>query len=128
MTGAAFPLAAVHIDTTDISKLAEAAHGADILFDVQGVGVQFRYLPLNFGKYVVDSSFKFRIVDVNARKMIAEGFCAQSTKDDPNPPSHDELLADKAARLKAILVAQREQCTNQFATQVLSLPGNAAAT
>jgi uncharacterized protein YceK len=118
----------VQIDTTDVGKLADAAKGADVLFDVQGVGAQFRYLPLNFGKYVVDSSYKFRIIDVHARKLIAEGFCAQSTKDDPTPPSRDELLADKAARLKAILNAQRDQCTNQFATQVLSLPGQPTAT
>ena len=110
-----------------LAKLADAAKGADVLFDVQGVGAQFRYMPLNFGKYIVDSSYKFRIIDVHARKLIAEGFCAQSTKEDPSPPSHDELLADKAARLKTILKAQREQCTNQFATQVLSLPAHPAA-
>ena len=119
--------APVQIDTTDVNKLADAAKGADILFDVQGVGAQFRYQPLHIGKYIVDSSYKFRIVDVHARKLIAEGFCAQSTKDDPTPPSHDELLADKAARLKAILKTQHEQCTDQFATQVLSLPVQTAA-
>jgi hypothetical protein len=118
----------VQIDTTDVIKLADAAKGADILFDVQGVGSQFRYKPLNFSWYIVDSKYKFRIIDVHARKLIAEGFCFQSTKDDPTPLSHDELLADKAARLKAILNAQRDQCTNQFANQVLSLPVQPAAT
>jgi hypothetical protein len=34
----------------------------------------------------------------------------------------------QAARLKAILNAQRDQCTNQFANQVLSLPAQPAAT
>jgi hypothetical protein len=119
--------APVHIDTTDVSKLVEAANGADVLFDVQQVGAGFRYLPFKYGQYVVESSFKFRIIDVHARKLIAEGFCAQSTKDEPTHPSDDELLADKAARLKATFNAQREQCTNQFATQVLSLPGQLAA-
>ncbi len=117
----------VHIDTTDVVKLAQAAAGADVLFDVQGVAATFRYLPTKWGKYVVESSYKFRIIDVHARKLIAEGFCAKSTKDEPVPPSYDELLADKATRLKSILDSQRDACTNQFATQVLNLPGQLAA-
>ena len=121
-------IAPVKIDTTDISKLAAAAHGADVLFDVQGVAAQFRYLPMQWGKYVVETSYKFRIIDVRAQKMIAEGFCFQSTKDEPTHPTRDELLADKAAQLKGILNAQREQCTHQFASQVLSLPDQPAST
>ncbi len=120
--------APVHIDTTDVNKLAAAAGSADILFDVQNVGRGFRYMGFKFGSYAVESSYKFRIIDVRAKKMIAEGFCFQSTKDDPNPPSHDELLADKATRLKAILDAQQDVCTNQFATQVLNLPVKSAST
>ena len=116
----------VHVDTTDVVQLAQAAGGADVLFDVQETGRQFRYRPLSSG-YIVDSAFKFRIIDVHSRTMIAEGFCQQSTKDDPARPSDDDLLANGAAMLKQTLDAQRDQCRSQFEAQVLSIPGSQAA-
>ena len=116
----------VHVDTTDVVQLAQAAGGADVLFDVQETGRQFRYRPLSSG-YIVDSFFKFRIIDVHSRTMIAEGFCQQSTKDDPARPSDDDLLANGAAMLKQTLDAQRDQCRSQFEAQVLNIPSSRAA-
>jgi hypothetical protein len=116
----------VHVDTTDVVQLAQAAGGVDVLFDVQETGRQFRYRPLSAG-YIVDSAFKFRIIDVHSRTMIAEGFCYQSTKDDPARPSDDDLLANGAAMLKQTLDAQRDQCRSQFEAQVLNIPGSRAA-
>ena len=116
----------VHIDTTDVVLLAQAAGGADVLFDVQETGRQFRYRPFSSG-YIVDSAFKFRIIDVHSRTMIAEGFCQQSTKDDPARPSDDDLLANGAAMLKQTLDAQRDRCRSQFEAQVLNISGSRAA-
>ena len=87
----------VHVDTTDVVQLAQAAGGADVLFDV------------------------------HSRTMIAEGFCPQSTKDDPARPSDDDLLDNGAAMLKQILDAQRDRCRSQFEAQVLNIPGSQAA-
>ena len=116
----------VHVDTTDVVQLAQAAGGVDVLFDVQETGRQFRYRPLSSG-YIVDSAFKFRIIDVHSHTMIAEGFCQQSTKDDPARPSDDDLLANGAAMLKQTLDAQRDQCRSQFEAQVLNISGPRAA-
>ena len=111
----------VHVDTTDVVQLAQAASGADVLFDVQETARQFRYRPFGSG-YIVDSAFKFRIIDVHSRAMIAEGFCMQSTKDDPARPSDDDLLANGAVMLKQTLDAQRDKCRSQFEAQVLNIP------
>lgn len=111
---------AVHVDTTDVVQLAQAAGGVDVLFDVQQTGRQFRYRPLSAG-YIVDSGFKFRVIDVHSRTLIAEGFCFQSTKDDPARPSDDDLLANGAAMLKQAFDAQRDRCMSQFETQVLNI-------
>ncbi len=97
-----------------------------MLFDVQETARQFRYRPFSPG-YIVDSAFKFRIIDVHSRTMIAEGFCFQSTKDDPARPSDDDLLANGAAMLKQTLDAQRDRCREQFEAQVLNLPRAQAA-
>jgi hypothetical protein len=117
----------IHVDTTDVVQLAQAAGGGvDVLFDVQETGRQFRYRPFGSG-YIVDSAFKFRVIDVHSRTMIAEGFCLQSTKDDPARPSDDDLLANDAAMLKQTLDAQRDQCRSQFEAQVLNISGSKAA-
>lgn len=117
----------VHVDTTDVVQLAQAVgSGVDVLFDVQEIGRQFRYRPFASG-YIVDSAFKFRIIDVHSRTMIAEGFCQQSTKDDPARPSDDDLLANDAAMLKQTFDAQRDKCRSQFEAQVLNIPDSLAA-
>jgi hypothetical protein len=111
--------ATVAVDSTDIPKLAHADNGADLLIDVQSMGSQFRYFPVDWSHYAVDSSFKVRLIDVRASSLIAEGFCRQTTDKDPSPPTRDELLADHAARLKAILSAQRDACLTQLKKDVL---------
>jgi hypothetical protein len=110
----------VRIDTTDTAQLAHAAHGADILLDVQVVGMGFRYLPTQWGHYVVDSSYKLRIVDVANASLVAEGFCHQKLPE-AEAKTHDELLADKAAVLKSTLDRQREHCQDQFQRSVLAI-------
>ena len=109
------------MDTTDLNKLAHAAKGADLLLDVQSLGSQFRYFPTDWSHYAVDSSFKVRLIDVHSGLLIAEGFCRQTTQKDPSPPTKDELLADGAARLKSILVSQREACSEQLKKNVLGI-------
>lgn len=117
----------VHVDTTDLVQLAQAAgSGVDVLFDVQETARQFRYRPFGPG-YIVESAFKFRIIDVHSSAMIAEGFCFQSTKDDPARPSDDNLLDNDAAMLKQTLDAQRDVCRSQFESKVLNISGSKTA-
>jgi hypothetical protein len=111
----------VAINTTDVAAMAHAAHGADLLLDVQSMGGQFRYFPTDWSHYAVDSGFKVRLIDVRSAALIAEGFCHQTTQKDPSPPTKDELLADGAARLKSILTTQREACLQQLKKDVLAI-------
>jgi hypothetical protein len=113
--------ARVSIDTTDIGRMAHAAKGADLLLDVHSLGSQFRYFPTDWSHYAVDSTFKVLLIDVPKGSLIAEGFCRQTTQKDPSPPTKDELLADGAARLKAILTSQREACLEQLKKDVLAI-------
>jgi hypothetical protein len=112
-------IAPVSVDTTDVGKLAQAAVGADLLLDVQCYdrGMMLRGLH----HYDVHSSINVRVIDVHAAKLLAEGHCRQTTDKEPNPPTYDELLAEKAARLKAILDTQREACSTKFSTEVLNI-------
>ncbi len=111
----------VAIDTTDLAKMAHTAGNADLLLDVQSLGSQFRYFPTDWSHYAVDSAFKVRLLDVHSESLIAEGFCRQTTQKDPAPPTKDELLADNAARLKAILATQRDACLQQLKKDVFGV-------
>lgn len=112
--------ARVHVDTTDIGKMARAASGADLLLDVQS-GSYLRYFPTNWNHYFVTSGYHVALIDVRSASVIATADCGQTTKDDPSPPTKDELLADKASRLKAILATQREACSQQLEKGVLGI-------
>jgi hypothetical protein len=111
----------VPIDTTDLAKMAHAASNADLLLDVQSLGSQFRYFPTDWSHYAVDSAFKVRLLDVRSASLMAEGFCRQTTQKEPSPPTKDELLADKAARLKSILATQRDACLQQLKKDVFGV-------
>jgi hypothetical protein len=113
--------ASVPVDTTDVTKLAHAAGGADLLLDVQSLGNQFRYFPTDWSHYAVDSAFKVRLIDAHAGALLAEGFCRQTTQKDPSPPTKSELLADKAAMLKSILATQRDACLQELEKDVLGI-------
>jgi hypothetical protein len=113
--------ARVPVDTTDVGKLAHAAKGADMLLDVYSLASQFAYFPTDWSHYAVDSTFKVFLIDVKKGSIIAEGFCRQTTQKDTSPPTRDELLADGAMRLKAILTRQREACLEQLKKDVLAI-------
>jgi hypothetical protein len=113
--------ARVPVDTTDVGKLARAAKGSDLLLDVYSLGSRFAYFPTDWSHYAVDSTFKVFLIDVKKGSIIAEGFCRQTTQKDPSPPTRDELLADSAMRLKAILTSQREACLEQLKRDVLAI-------
>jgi len=116
------PMGPVPIDTTDISQLARAAKGADFLLDVQSYGQSFNAFPTDWSHYWVSSIINVRLIDVPKAKLIAEGHCAVDTLNDASHPTRAELLADKAARLKAILDAQSAQCASKFKREVLRIP------
>ena len=118
---AANPL--VTIDTHDIAKMAHAASGADLLIDVEPLGSSFNYQPLDWTHYSVMSRYLVRVIDVRQAKLMANGSCFETTQKDKTLPTRDELLADKAARLKAILEAQRDHCLAQFKLSVLNIGG-----
>lgn len=109
----------VRVDTTDVKQLAQAGSGADLVIDVQSLGESFNYFPTNWNHYWVHSALVVRIIDAKTGRALAGGHCQRDSRSDPNPPTKDELLANKAERLKAILSAQRDACRDELVTNVL---------
>ena len=107
-------------NTTDVAQLAKQYAGADLLLDVQTINWSWIYYPTSWGHYKVIYSAKIRLIDTKHSKLIADGFCAR-VPDVPaeSAPTRDELLENKAARLKQELATAADYCVQTFRTKVL---------
>lgn len=105
-------------DTTDTAKLAALYPNADYVLDVQTINWSFVYRP-NLSHYRVIYSVKVRLIDTRKAKLLAEGFCARKDDKDPNPPTHDELLANHAELLKTRLRTDAKECGEELKQKIL---------
>ena len=107
-------------NTTDVAQLAKQYAGADLLLDVQTINWSWIYYPTSWSHYKVIYSAKIRLIDTKHSKLIADGFCAR-IPDVPaeSAPTRDELLDNKAARLKQELATAADYCVQTFRTKVL---------
>lgn len=110
------------LDSDDAVVVARAGHGADLVFDVQQTGGSLEPLLTTASGYFVTSELRFRVIDVASGHVLGDATCVRTTQLDPDLPTRDELLADRAARLKTILGVQRDFCLEYFRVQVLRLP------
>jgi hypothetical protein len=105
-------------DAMDAEKLAKQYPGGDLLLDVQTVNWSFIYFPTNWSHYRVIYSAKVRLIDTKHSKVVADGFCARVPEETPSSPTRDELLENKAARLKQELATAADYCVKEFRTKV----------
>jgi hypothetical protein len=63
-----------------------------------------------------------RLVDVQTKAVVAEGFCKHIPEAGANDPKSDELLANGAERLKQELGKAVADCLGQLKVDMLSLP------
>ena len=101
------------------AELSRQYTGADLLLDVQTTNWGFAYFPTDWNNYRVIYHAKERLIDTKTRKTLAEGFCSRIPEKSDDAPSHDELLADQAARLKQELDAAADYCVSEFRTKML---------
>ncbi len=120
-------LGPVKVDTTDVKQLAKAAGGADLLLDVQSLGAQFSYFPTQWGHYWVGSGLVLRVIDVHTGEVLGGGSCHRDSRKEDNPPTKDDLLANKAELLKEILATQRDSCRDELAQKFLPAQGLTAS-
>lgn len=109
------------LNTTDVAQIASAGAGADLVLDVEPLEGGFHYFAMDWTHYWVRSGFVIRIVDVKTSAVVAGATCRRDSRDDPKPPTNDELMANRAERLKQVLASQRDACRDEFATTVLRI-------
>lgn len=106
-------------DGADVKKLSKQYAKADILFDVQTINWSFAYFPSDWNNYRVIYSAKLRVIDTKRGKLIADGFCARVPEKTDDAPSHEQLLANGAERLKKELQLGAEHCVQELRSKVL---------
>jgi hypothetical protein len=108
--------------TTDVKKIIAGSPKADLLLDAQTINWSFAYFPADWNSYRVIYSVKVRLIDTQAGKTIAEGFCQRFPDKTPDAPSRDQLLENQAARLKEQLNVHGGQCLTELQAKVFA-PG-----
>lgn len=112
----------VRIDNEDPARIAELAKGkARYVLDVRTLMWQMMYFPTDWTHYQVMYTVKARLIDVDARTVVAEAFCKQLPESNANAPTFDEMLALNAARLKATNAAYAQACANNLGRDMLAL-------
>jgi hypothetical protein len=114
--------APIRIDSEEPARIAELAKGkARYVLDVRTLMWQMMYFPTDWTHYQVMYTAKARLIDVDAKSVVAEGFCKQLPDSNANAPTFDEMLALNAARLKAINAANARACAESLGRDMLAL-------
>jgi hypothetical protein len=114
----------VRIDNEDPTRIAELAKGkARYVLDVRTLMWQMMYFPTDWTHYQVMYTAKARLIDVDARTVVAEAFCKQLPESNANAPTFDDMLALNAARLKATNAAYAQACADGLGRDMLALQG-----
>ncbi len=109
-----------------------AAHPeADLLLDVRVDNLSLGPFSEEPSKYGLAYAIYFRLIDARIvhaidgtrGDVIADGGCSQTPKKTSTAPTYDQLLADKAQRLKRELDLVTQSCVHEFRTKVLTAGG-----
>ena len=104
--------------TGDVAKLV---NGKGLILEVWTYLWAFQHLPLDFDHYIVKYEANARILDP-AGNPIAGARCLSAPED---KVSFEQLTADHAAGLKALLIKAASTCTDAMAKVLLGTPASA---
>ena len=115
----AAPDATTPVDSDDPAKLAAAYPDSPYVLDVRTTMWNFGYYPLAWSHYRVLYGVRVKLVDARAKRVVAEGSCTRYDSDEPHAPTIEELLANRAERLKAMLDVHATACLAELRHSVL---------
>lgn len=106
---------------------AAKAQGAHYIVDVATQAWEFIYFSFDWTHYGVIYGARLQVIDVDTKKPVVSGRCLLKPEKTPDSPNKDQLLADKAARLKAMSAEAAHKCAAILKSDVLKLPATTAA-
>ncbi len=81
----------------------------------------YSYFSFDWGHYGAFYGAVLAIYDTTTDKTVAKGKCLVVTKKQPDSPTYDQMVADNAAKLKALLAGAGETCLDQLKAKVPEL-------
>lgn len=105
------------------ADIAAASPSARYVVNVQTLGWGTLYYLSDLSRYGVIYQARMQVIDTTTQTVVAEATCIQrpAKEDAATAPTYDELVADHAAKLKALLAKASEACTAKFRTEALKL-------
>ena len=101
-------------------ELAKQFATSRFLLDVRTVAWGFMNHPVKWSHFGVNYSGRLRVIDTESGKVIAESYCTKQPFAERPDLTRDELLADRAQRLKDELRAAAEFCIAEFRAHALT--------
>ncbi len=108
-------------DTKNVAELSSIYGDSDLLVDVQTGYWNFSYFPTNFKKYRIQYNAQLRIIDTRSESQVAGALCKRRLGEEETAPTYDELIANNAERLKAILRQAADECIEEFRETVINV-------
>jgi len=105
------------------ADIAAAAPGAHYVVDVRTIGWGTMYYLADLSRYGIIYQARMQVIDTTTKAVVAEAYCIQRPVKGQasTAPTYNELVADGAAKLKAMLAQASENCAAQFRTEALKL-------
>ncbi len=105
---------------SDAAEWAAAVKDGGIVVDVETRGWNFWYFPATWSRYRVGYSAVLRLIDGRSGKVLSQYLCASSAPENADDgPTYNEMLANRAERLKKMLRDRGDVCAQEMISKVL---------
>jgi hypothetical protein len=108
--------------TDDVDELSARYAESDLILFTRTRGWGFMYFPTDWDNYRAGLNVAMRLIDRQQRSVLAAADCVYQPEytDSNQAPSHDYLLSNRAAGLKAELKKGADYCLKKFLSETFA--------
>lgn len=120
----AIPALTTILSDDNIDAIIKIHSGSDFVVDVKTINWGYGYMPVNWDSYQVRYVARARLIDVKNSRVVAEDFCARSSKELSEAVSYQKLTENRSQFLRAKLSGYADSCANELAKRMLKVDGS----
>lgn len=102
--------------TKDISSSASST--ARFVLDIRTRSWGATYLPTQWNRYTTTFALQARLIDKSSGTSVAEGHCRHIDLKDPNPSTYEQLIANRAERIRTDFARYSASCVDEVWDQM----------
>lgn len=111
----------IKVGADDPAQIASSSKDAvRYVIDAKTINWSIGYFPTDWTHYRTIYTAKARLINLQTKDVVAEGFCKHIPESNVNAPTYDELIGNQASRLKSHLNTIAQECINSMKTQMLT--------